>query len=274
MKTESTLWSMDQAVTELGISDESNADYHASAGLSFSGLKAFAKTPAHYIAYRSRENEETGAQRLGTLTHMAILERGRFDRDVVAVEGHRGGKEVKTQIASLEAEGKYVCKPDERESALRMSDAVFSHPAASKLLQGGAAEQSIRWRDEATGILMKCKPDYLRADGIIVDVKTYDDLSDENLMKQLHRMKYFWQSQYYLAGVNKTLGIENKMFVHLFIDTQTYLPRVVVLDDASLEKAEHEMRPLIDHYAECIKKNEWPGYSDEISTLSLPSWAW
>lgn len=274
MKTEATLWTRDQATTTLGIISEPAEVYHASAGLSYSGLKQFAKTPAHFLAYLDSDRAETGAQRLGTLAHMAILERERFERTVQVIDGHRGTNAVKAAIAEAEANGKYVCKPQEYEDARRMADAVYKSPLIAKLLSGGQAEQSIRWRDPETGVLLRCRPDYLRKDGVVVDVKTYEDLSEESVQRQIAKMKYHWQSAFYLAGVNQTLKLETKMFAHVFIDTKAFVARVVVLDDPSITLAENEIRPLINAYAESLKANNWPGYPEEILTTGLPSYAW
>lgn len=274
MKTETTLWTLEQQVTELGQVLESNEFYHCGPGISFTGLKQFSITPQHYLVYRKNDKEETTAQRLGTLAHMAILEPETFKTIVVPVEGHRANKEVKTRIAELESDGKYVCKPNEYEAAIEMMNGIQSSSIASKLLSGGVAERSIRWRDESTGVLMKCRPDYLRPDGVVVDIKTFDNLTEENIERQINKMKYHWQSAFYLSGVNQLNQTKSKMFAHIFIDTKTFCPRVVVLDDASLEKAEEQLRPIIDQYAVCLKEDKWPGYSDEILTVALPHYAW
>lgn len=259
-----------------GISEESHESYLAGPGLSFSGLKEFRKTPAHYLASKSRESEETASQRLGTLAHMAILEFDRFKKTVKAIDGHRGKTEVKAAIASAEAEGWYVCKPDEYQDAMRMAKAVLNDPDAKALLSNGVAERSIRWTDPETGVMLKCRPDYLRNDGIVVDLKTYDDLSESNVQRQIHKMLYHWQSAHYLNGVNGALKLKERstMFAHIFVDTKAFVCRVFVLDDASLEKANSEIRPLINAYAECLKTNNWPGYPQGIVTTSLPSYAW
>lgn len=274
MKTEASLWTLDQAWISLGVQNETNEAYHKSVGLSCSGLKQLAKTPAHYRASRERDEDETDSQRVGTLTHMAILEPERFAREVIKIEGHRGKTDVKAAIAEAESRGLYVCKPEEFDGAQRMADAIFKQQSAYKLMTGGKPEQSVRWRDKETGVLLKCRPDYLRADGVIVDVKTYDDLSDASVQRQIMKMRYHWQSSFYLAGVKEALGFDTKMFAHLFVDTKAFVARVVVLDDASLEKAEFEMRPLIQKYAESLKADQWVGYPDEIATVSLPSYAW
>lgn len=265
-----------RAEASLGItSGETNESYHASMGLSNSGLKQFAKTPAHYQAYTQRDDDETASQRLGTLAHMRILEEDRFFKTVVKNDLNRNTNEFKALRTQVEAAGGYICKTQEYDDVCRMADNIFKQPTVKQLFQGGKAEQSVRWKDPETGLLLKCRPDYLRPDGVIVDVKTFADLSQDSLERQIFKMRYHWQSRFYLNGVNHVLGLpENTMFAHLFIDTEAFVGRVVILDDPSLSKAEEEIRPLINRFAECAKTGDWPGYPDEILTVSLPAYAW
>lgn len=254
------------------ITNETHEQYLQSDGLSYSGLKLFSKTPAHFRA--GFDDEESAARRLGTIVHMAILEPDRFETEVLVNDAHRNSNAFKEFKALADEAGKIVVKTDERNAAAQMRDRVLSVGSIKRLLSQGKAEQSLRWQDPESKVLCKCRPDYLRNDGIVVDVKTYSDLSVESLERQIWNMKYHWQSAFYLEGVKHTLGIETNMFAHLFVDVKAMVPRVIVLDDAALEKAWFEMRPLIQRFAECLEKNEWPGYPDEVVTVGLPSYAW
>ncbi|MCP4900074.1 MAG: hypothetical protein GY906_24150 [bacterium] len=54
---------------------------------------------------------------------------------------------------------------------------VEKHPTVSKCFQGGYPEVSILWTDEETGVKMKARLDYLKAQAII-DLKTYSNVYD------------------------------------------------------------------------------------------------
>ena len=60
--------------------------------LSFSSLKAFARSPLAFIEYKTNKKEPTPAMRFGTLVHRAILEPERYSRTVAIYEGQRRGK--------------------------------------------------------------------------------------------------------------------------------------------------------------------------------------
>ena len=63
--------------------------------LSFSSLKNFATSPAHFIAYKNREQHESPAMRFGTAVHAAILEPKEFVKDYKVLEVRRGTKAYK-----------------------------------------------------------------------------------------------------------------------------------------------------------------------------------
>jgi len=279
--------------------DMTNEDYHKAPGLSFSALKAFSATPAHYQAYLRKERTETASQRLGTLVHMRTLEPDQYATKVAIVDGNRNSNAVKAQIEEAQAKGLYVCKTDEHDLACRMSDAVIAStivfPNGDRIRVGellahpdGVMESSIFWMEtvEVQGspdeepqeipLLMKCRPDFmLPKQGLILDLKTFSDLSDRAIEKQVHNMKYHWQAQHYLRGLSSHFERPANLCVHSFAtDEDPFLARSVFLDPASLEKAEYEMRPLIERFAVCQSKDEWPGYSEELSMIALPSYAW
>lgn len=255
-----------------------NAQYQAIPALSYSGLKEFSKTPAHYQAYLRREREETASQRLGTLVHMLTLEPRRALLEIEKIEGNRNANDVKARIKAAQAEGKYVCKTDEFDQACRMRDGLLARESVREILEhpGGVPEISIVWTDPETGIQMKCRPDWSIPDeGIILDLKYFSDLDDRAIEKQMHRMKYYWQAAHYLTGLMHVRGKPSTKFFHAFVmDDDPYLAKEVVLTDPNLEKAEFEMRPHYELYAKCVKENQWPGYPQGIVPIALPDWAW
>ena len=70
----------------------SNKEYYP---LSFSSIKNFATSPAHFIAYKNREQHETPAMRFGTAVHKAILEPFDFIKEYKVLEVRRGTKAYK-----------------------------------------------------------------------------------------------------------------------------------------------------------------------------------
>jgi hypothetical protein len=258
-----------------GVLDLPPAEYHAAhAYLSFTGLKEFAKSPAHYQAYL---RQESGREVIGTGVHMRVLEPERFHNLMVAVE-NRQTKANKEIVEAAEAEGKFVITTKEREKILRMSDAILSDPDCRAFLKGGKAEQSVFWTDPVTGVPMRCRPDYMRPDGIVIDLKYFNSVDEEEFRKQCARMKYGWQSVTYLDGMKYGAGIDNgqRMFVHIVVtDDDPFVARPFFLEDASLDLAEAQLRPKLEEYARCKATGEWPAFKRPamgITGIQLPDW--
>lgn len=178
-----------------------------------------------------------------------------------------------------------VLSPDEWDQLHRMRDAVMAHPAASALLTGapGWPELSVYWDDPDTGELCRCRPDFWRADGIIVDVKTTDDASPEGFAKSIANWRYHVQHPYYLDGINHALAqmgkptcehpASAKAFVFLAVEKKApYAVAVYMLDAASGQAGREEYRSDLDTYAHCVASGAWPGYGDKVQQIALPDW--
>jgi hypothetical protein len=250
-----------------------NAEYHAMNGLSASGLSRLAQSPAHYLAYKQNPPEQTKSMLIGSAVHAAVLEDGLNNGMILRAPGGTRATKVYKEFAEQNP-GKILLTEDEYHDVGQIAEAVLHHNLANELLRGGKAEQSAFWIDEKSGVLCKCRPDYLREDGLVLDLKTSADASPEAFQRSIMNYKYHWQSAWYLDGLSKILGRQLENFVHLVVETSApYGVAVYVLDNGSLDKARDDIRVLLDRYAECLHTGEWPGYDTRIQNISLPHWA-
>ena len=255
----------------------SNEEYHAGPGLSKSGMDLLLKSPLHYLAAQQEEQKPTPSMIFGTAVHAAVLEPDLFtERYVKAPDINRRTKAGKEEYAAFQAEnkGKTILPADDYATVEAMRLAVLSSPPARKLLSGGKAEQSYFWEDGQTGTLLKCRPDYLRPDGIIIDLKTTPDGSPQAFSKSCANFNYHMQAAVYTEGVN-ALGEQADHFVFIVIEKK--LPFAVAcytLDSEAVDQGRILAREAINRYSECREKDHWPGYSAKIESLSLPAWAY
>lgn len=181
-----------------------------------------------------------------------------------------------------------VLTPEQWDQLHRMRDAVMAHPAAAALLTGapGVAERSVYWTDPDTGLLCRCRPDFWREDGIIVDVKTTEDASAESFARSIANWRYHVQAPYYMDGINlmreqaRRSDIKTaKAFAFLAVEKSARVVdgvalgvAVYVLDAQSMELGRAEYRQDLDAINTCTRSGMWPGYGDKIQSLSLPQW--
>lgn len=252
-----------------------NAKYHAAPGVSKSGLDRLARSPAHYLAYLREDRRETPALRTGRLLHSAILEP---DSLALAIGPDCGkkSKEDKATWADFNAKnvGCEIVTTDEAEQIRRMRDAVYTHAAARRLLFApGVAEVSGWWFNQTTGELCRCRPDYLRQNGIVVDLKTTDDAGPD-FKRSCANYFYHKQAAFYMDGVAAITGEAPAGFVLLAVEkSPPYAVACYQLAPVDIELGRALYQRDLMTLAECKISRQWPAYSEKIETLSLPGWA-
>lgn len=277
--------------------DISNEDYHAGEGISKSGLDLIHRSPAHYMAAKLAPREETPALVLGTAVHAAVLEPDRFLAEYVATPAFdrrtKAGREVFAEF-QVENAGKTLIAQEQYETALAIRDAVYAHPVAKRLLVGGRAEQSAYWEQEiaySNPMLCKCRPDYLRPDGLIVDLKTTEDARADHFLRSVVNYRYYVQQAWYQRGLSLAcrgastedgvmptealyLSEEGEnAFIFLAVEKQPpYGIGVYLLPPELAEQGRIEMEQDLALYASCMRSGTWPGYAESVQVLDMPKW--
>lgn len=253
----------------------SHADYLALPALGSSGVKRLLRSPAHYRSGGASIDPQTAA--IGTAAHMAVLEPARFERECVAAPRFdRRTTAGKAAAAAFEAEHAQhlVIPADGFDAVRRMADAVRAHPAAAGLLSHGVAEVSLQWTDQASGAPCKARPDWLRPDSIIVDVKTTRDGSPAGFGRAIGQYGYAVQAAWYLAGAREVLRDDGCSFVFLCVEKEPpYAVGVYVLEQPSIDAAAERIQRALARWRECNESGVWPAYSDLIEPINAPAWA-
>ena len=81
-----------------------------------------------------------------------------------------------------------------------MIRAVKAHPAVEWLMSEGDPEVSFQWNDAHWNVPCKCRFDWLRPDGIAMDLKTTVDASPEEFPRAVASFKYHLQNRWYDIG--------------------------------------------------------------------------
>lgn len=251
-------------------------EYHRHGSVSKSQLDQFAKSPAHYLASLTTPRKETAAMRIGSLFHGLVLEPERV-KIAVAPACDKRTKEGKATWAAFvaENEGAEVVTAEEGEALRGMVASVMAHPKASLLLSGtGIAEGSAFWFDERSGELCRCRPDFYREDGVIVDLKTTEDASMDGFTRSVAKYNYAMQAAFYSDGIEAATFKPVQGFAFIAVEkTPPYAVQCFQLDFQSMEAGRVLYGNLLLDLADCKIANKFPAYSDKIETLSLPNWA-
>lgn len=260
--------------------DLTNEQYHASSGISKSGLAILVeKTPLHYwAAYLDPDREprvETKAFKIGAAGHKLILEPEDFDNEYAvlpqAIDALHGATKIKKEyIEKLENKGLTDLKISEYKDICKMAQRVKDHPEAGVLLSSGKAEQSFYWIDPDTGVLCKCRPDYWIPDIVIPDYKTTKDARDDKFSRSCADFTYHIQAAFYSDGVAALTGEQLNMPFIAQEKESPYALNVFWIDPPDVSMGRDQYKRALDIYAECVENDNWPGYKPTIRTISLP----
>lgn len=258
-----------------GIYNDLPADqYHADQAYSFSAIKQAMRSPAHLKAWLTAPPEQTPAMRLGTLTHLAVLQPDLFgSTTAVAPIVDRRTKEGKSIWEQFQVQntGKEIITNDEREQLTAMRDSVRIHPAASALLGEGTAEVSVFNQCVETGLPLKARMDWVR-ENAIVDLKTTEDASPAGFAKSVSNYRYDLQAAHYRRML-KLQGRGDLPFYLIAVEKEApFAVAVYRLDEGDLTLADMQMQQQLRAIASCCEFNSWPAYSREVETLTLPKW--
>jgi hypothetical protein len=265
----------------------SNDEYHGGPGISSSGLGKIANTPEEYFYSLTHPREETRAMVVGSAFHKLVLEPEGFDDEFFVMLDDEicaeiGGakpratnkyKEWRDGFLSANA-GKTLLENDEFKEISNMAASIRKRKAFKAICTPGSAEDSFFWRDPELGVLCKCRPDYLRDDGYIIDFKTTERASPKRFESHIYDYRYYVQAAFYIQGVEAVTGERVKGFVFVAVEKKPpYLVACYSADDEMIQAGNEEVRRCLRLYEECSRTGVWPGYPDEILPLSLPRWA-
>lgn len=234
--------------------------------LSVSALKAFMRSPNHYIQYVNREQKTTKALAFGSAVHTAVLEPDEWDkRYAVAPKADRRTKAGKESWAAFEAanQGKEVIPIDDYERIICIRDSVSRHSNAAHLLRT-AQDFEQRMEGNHFGYKYVGIADVV-GNGYVADLKTTQDASPSGFQRSASNFGYHLQAALY----RELFGVSN--FYWIAVETQAPW-NVVVYEQTqnAYDKSIDRLRQATDAF------KRWDGqpgsYTTNVLELDLPPW--
>lgn len=248
-----------------------NEIYHGCQGVSSSKIKYFieecaAKYKARYIDKIIPEKDKDYF-RFGNAAHTIVLEPHLFDSSYVRQPDHigtRNGKEWDKCKAKADSKGQIVLTATQWEDMPILKKSIANTPAALKLTRGGIAERSIFIRDEETGLILKCRPDYMIKD-LIVDVKTTKSANPKWVGHDFKKLGYHVQDAMYSDIAN----VSDFVFLAIESERPFLITAPVRMTDRAKRLGLLEYRTALRDLKQCMDSGKWPSYTDERVNVDL-----
>ena len=221
-----------------------------------------------YYNPKRPERKTSPALTLGSLTHCAVLEPDELKKQFMVVSS-RATKKGKEEAKQAKDEGLTAVTQSDLDLAFAMRDAVHADKQAKLFLESGAAEKSWWSVDEATGLDIKARTDWVTK-RTIVDLKTTrSGAAPDEFAKAVANFGYHIQAEHYL----QTTGLDR--FVFLVVQSEfPFDVALYELDQDAMDEGARARRKALDQISECQIADHWPGHSETgVQSLSLPRWA-
>lgn len=270
-----------KASARLGCFPMPSAEYHADkTAISASGLKTFRRSRREFELGISKEPTE--AMNAGTLAHAALLEPEKLEtlfpiypKDILGSNGAINTNAAKEWRDSHIAAGRVPVKREQFDRAAEMVKSIKA-TIGPWLTKDAICEHAIYWEDEETGLLCKCRPDFLverRHIILTVDIKTTDDPMPAEFSRRVDQMAHWLQVPHYNAGAKAHFGGEPDF---MFAAVESDWPFRTVVHQLSQADAFAAKMTWNVHMANLKKCKETGDFADpwegRVNELTVKPW--
>lgn len=211
---------------------------------------------------------------LGSAAHMMLLER-REDRIVRVAANDWRTKAAQEARDTAQAEGKYAVLERQYGDIVEMCAAARAFMLKSELgnlLDVGEAEKTILWMDR--GVACRARPDMFSVGRqVVLDYKSTGSAEHGAFARQIGRMGYDLQAEFYLRGIKAATGRNDMVFVFLAQEiTPPYACSLTGLSNAYRMLGQDKVERALALWQKCLGEDSWPSYDARIRYAEPKPW--
>jgi hypothetical protein len=220
------------------------------------------------------EAEEKETFDIGAAAHALLLE-GEDRMVVLPFENYKKDAAQHARDAAR-AEGKHPVLEKRYADVVEMRDVALVAIAGCEDLSGltlrsGRAEHTLLWKER--GVVCRARPDFLfTGELVFLDYKTTTDATPWVFSRQIVRMGYHLQEDFYARGIKAIFGKRPK---GVFMAQETREPYACSFHGCApsvQDMAETENDHAIKTWAECLRTGRWPSHSNRIHWAEAKPW--
>jgi exodeoxyribonuclease VIII len=246
-------------------------EYLEDPAINNSGLKIFSQSPAKFAYWRDNQKPATASQIEGSGLHGKILQPELFEKSFGKEAAPRKGSAARTEWEEDNPRA-VALTPGQWENVHNMAKSFENTPCtiARELLKEGTPELSVWFDDPLTNLRCKIRPDMLKNNDIIIDLKSTKNGSPEGFYWEIKKYGYNYQAAFYTRGVNlayAAAGVKRKAKAFIIIAIENFPPHEVacyMIPEEEIAEAQIQINASLEKYATCLKTDTWPGYPDKI----------
>jgi exodeoxyribonuclease VIII len=158
-----------------------------------------------------------------------------------------------------------------------MMASLMAHQKIRRIIETSVKQESAFCRDPDTGLMRKVRPDARCFDNseriILADLKsTFRGGATVSAWQQhCARMSYHIQDSFYTDVYTDLMA--PPYFIFMVVERKPpYACRLFQIDPTGKKHARDKYKKAMEQFRKCQDTGIWPGYDEDIVTVSLPSW--
>ena len=234
--------------------------------ISWSGLREFKKSPAHYLAYLERKKEEpTDAMKRGSAVHCYVLRPDDFEKEYcVAPKLDLRTKNGKEDFGRFRNDnpGKIILSVGEHALVKGIGESIkYEARKYVEVLQ--TTEQELRWR-HPSGIDVLSYLDGVGGD-FFLELKTVQDADPKTVRRNAWFEGHIHQMSLYYSGLKEKASIDIPGFLISCEASKPYGCSIFRVDQSVLERVYREVNAWIYEFSEWADTQEAESYQHWVS---------
>ena len=253
------------------------SEYAEAPGLNQSKLKVMRRSPKKFKHMLNVSKTDTLELGMGRAIHTAVLEPETFNDCYAQLPEvnlrTNDGKKLIQDFKNMNP-GKDFLKASEYTEVFEIAASVLGDPDAARLLADTERELSVWWKDEGTDVLCKARIDaWLPKARTIIDLKTTRDAGPA-FARGIWQYGYHLQAAWYMQAL-EAHGLMPAHFIFIAVEKEPpYDVGIYRLTDEVIQLSRQENSALLRKYAECERKDYWPGYTEGIVDIGIPKFGY
>tara|TARA_A200000113_G_scaffold196166_2_gene187066 strand:- start:4083 stop:4919 length:837 start_codon:yes stop_codon:yes gene_type:complete len=235
-----------------------------------------------YFHIEGGQKKTTPAMNIGSAVHTLALEPDLFHESyyILPADVRRDKRSKAYQEHLDKAQERTIIREQELVDIQNMAKALSENKKAVTLLKAsGFIEASIYWKDEQTGLDLRCRPDFLRSDGVVIDLKVTNSAEPFKFMKTAYDLCYDVSAAMTAFGYEALYGEPLKEYIFLCIEPKA--PHIIEAystlqefdeDLTYMRVGQERLDRALTGLADSMKRDYWPSYASKIQPLAVPQY--